>query len=223
MKFIILENYLIILQISTLFLGMHIELHYLPSIEYISLILQKEEIIFEIFENFPKQTFRNRCEILTSNGKLTLIIPQVHQHGIKTLTKDIQIDYSQNWQKQHLGAFQAAYGKSAYYEYFAPYLWNIFSKKQKFLVDLNIELLELIFKFLGSSCQFKFSSDFESKDSIYYNLIHPKVQKINVSDYSYQQCFGMEFVESLSVVDLVMNRGRDSLSILKSLNIEQNA
>lgn len=202
---------------------MHIELHYLPSIEYYSLLIQQKEITFEIFENFQKQTYRNRCEILTSNGKLSLIVPQIHQHGTKLLTKEIQIDYTQNWQKQHLGAIQAAYGKSAYYEYFAPYLFNIFSKKQKYLVDLNIELLELVSKFSGGGFQYKFSNDFVSEGTDYFNLFNPKVSKTKVSEYSYQQCFGMEFVKGLSVIDLLMNCGRESLSLLKSLKIEQNA
>ena len=199
---------------------MHIESHYLPSIEYVSLLLKSDEIVFESFENFQKQTYRNRCKILTSNGVESLVIPVKHVKGQKVLMKDVQIDFEQNWQKQHLGAIQAAYGKSAYFEYIFPLFSQVYEKKSKYLLDLNIELLKVIFKILGKSFHFNLSSDFIAQSSNVYNLIHPK-QEIIRSEYRYRQCFGTEFVCGLSVLDLIMNEGRESNQILTTLQIEQ--
>ena len=55
-----------------------------------------------------------------------------HDKGHKILLKDVLIDYSQNWHKQHIGALQAAYGKSAYFEYIFPLFFQVFEKKSKF-------------------------------------------------------------------------------------------
>ncbi len=200
---------------------MHIEIHYLPSIEYISLLCNQEEVIFEQFESFPKQTYRNRCKILGANGVQNLVVPIQHAKNGKILCKDVQIDYSQTWQRQHVGAIQAAYGKSAYYEYFAPLFFDLYQKKSKYLLDLNIELLEVIFKIIGRKLSFKLSEDFESLESSFYNFISAKRSVVNTSTYSYRQCFGEEFVPNLSVLDLLMNCGRESGQVISSIKFEQ--
>ena len=48
---------------------------YLPDLTALSKVLHADEIYIEKYEHFVKQTNRNRCDILTSNGKLTLSIP----------------------------------------------------------------------------------------------------------------------------------------------------
>ena len=71
---------------------MHIDIHYLPSLEYCSLIFSEATIEFEVFENFPKQTYRNRSYILGANGVELLSIPIIQGEIGKQLTKDVQID-----------------------------------------------------------------------------------------------------------------------------------
>ena len=73
---------------------------YFPPIEYYSKLISYDKIFIEKHENYPKQTYRNRCEILGANGILTLSIP-VTKLKPKTFTKDILIDYSTKWQKNH--------------------------------------------------------------------------------------------------------------------------
>jgi len=138
---------------------MHIETHYLPSLEYMTVLLQHPTLLFEVEENFPKQTFRNRCMILGANGVERLTVPVIHTTGVKTKTKDAKIDYSQNWMKQHQGAIQAAYGNAPYYEYFEPYLHQIFAKKV-FLVDLNIDLLSFVYRILDVSLVYEKTQEF---------------------------------------------------------------
>ena len=115
---------------------MHIEIQYLPCLEYVSLLIQSNHVEFEVMENFPKQTFRNRTYLLGANGMECLTVPTLHVSGQKALTKDIRIDYFQDWQRRHMGAIRAGYGKAPFFEYFEPYISDIFAKKNKFLVDL---------------------------------------------------------------------------------------
>jgi hypothetical protein len=69
---------------------------YLPPISWFSVFLDPEnEIVFEQFENFPKQTYRNRANIYGANGKLSLIIPI--NHNGKREFKDIEISYREDW------------------------------------------------------------------------------------------------------------------------------
>jgi hypothetical protein len=198
---------------------MHIETHYLPSLEYMTLLLQNPSLVFEVEENFPKQTFRNRCLILGSNGVERLTVPVIHLSGEKIKTKDTKIDYSQNWIKQHQGAIQAAYGNSPYYEFFEPYLSQIFAKKRFFLVDLNIDFLTFVYRILDSPLDYHVTQEFNVFDGrSAYDLISAKKEWSERSIYlkiPYRQCFGAEFVPNLSILDLVMNYGKESLTFLK--------
>ena len=202
---------------------MHIDIQYLPSLEYCALVFAEPHIQFEVFENFPKQTYRNRSYILGANGIELLTIPIVQSSEGKQLTKDVQIDYSQDWVRRHKGAIQAAYGKSPFFEHVEPFIDQIFAKKSKFLVDLNIQFLNTIARFLQKKPQFSFTESFiESDENSYWNVIDSKKEFTTRGIYvpvAYRQCFGTEFVPNLSVLDLIMNYGIESREILHmSLN-----
>ena len=80
---------------------------YLPPISWFSIFLDGDNHIFlEQFENFPKQTYRNRTAIYGANGKLPLIIPI--KHNGKREMKDIEISYSEDWQKLHWKSIKTA-------------------------------------------------------------------------------------------------------------------
>ena len=55
-------------------------------------------------EHFVKQSIRNRCDIYGANGKLQLTIPKQRKGSDKTIIKEIQISYKQDWQKEHWNA-----------------------------------------------------------------------------------------------------------------------
>lgn len=202
---------------------MHIEIHYLPSIEYMALIYAASEVQFEVYENFPKQTFRNRTRILGANGVETLTIPVKHTSGTKQLSKDVQIDYGQDWIRRHQGAIQAAYGNAPFYEHFDPFIQQIFAKKLKYLVDLNIHYFNFLTKVLGKALPNSMTEVFMGFETdSKWNIIQPK-EMWDLRPYykltPYRQCFGQSFEPNLSVLDLVMNHGNESYDILmQSLN-----
>ena len=48
---------------------------YLAPVQYYTKLLRYDTIRLEACENFPKQTYRNRCVIAAANGPLTLSVP----------------------------------------------------------------------------------------------------------------------------------------------------
>src|ERR1700753_2852027 len=93
-----------------------IEIQYFPVIDFFAGMINKESVLIEANENYQKQTLRNRCNILTSNGVQMLVVPVMKSES--RLIRDIKIDYSQNWIQIHLRALQTAYGKAPYFEHY---------------------------------------------------------------------------------------------------------
>jgi hypothetical protein len=199
----------------------NIELHYLPNITYFSSLLKYGEIWIEAHEYYQKQSYRNRCQILTSNGKIDLTVPIVHT-GNKVLIRDVQIDYSQNWTEKHWRTFVTAYSKSPFFEYFAPYFESIYKKKSIFLFDLNLEILTVCLKLLRISPTIHLTESYDivvpDRHIDIRNEIHPKKQPDLGYFYrpvAYRQNFGNEFVANLSVIDLLMCKGVQAKQIIE--------
>lgn len=57
---------------------------YFPPIAYFSCLKKAEVTYIEQYENFGKQSYRNRCEIMTANGVIALTVP-VAKANSKTL------------------------------------------------------------------------------------------------------------------------------------------
>ncbi len=90
-----------------------IELHYLPCIAYFAYLAHAESVVIEAHEHYVKQSYRNRCQILTASKVVSLSVPV--QKGNRTqLIRDLKIDYSQSWLKDHWRTIASAYGKAPY-------------------------------------------------------------------------------------------------------------
>lgn len=196
------------------------ELQYLPCLEYFTCILSNDRIWIDIEERYVKQTYRNRCDVMTTNKVDTLTVP-VQSYAHHSLTKDIRIDYSQPWVRRHWGCFRSAYGKSPYFEYFADELEAVYLKKPAFLVDLNYDLLTICLRLLGISKEitYNLSVPFLSDKAVIdaFSIINNKKSK-NIHKYyqsiAYYQTFGNDFVSNLSIVDLLFNMGPEARGIL---------
>ena len=91
---------------------------YLPPIEYFAMILQSGAWKIENHEHYIKQSYRNRCNIITANGLLNLSIPVNKTDGNHTFIHDIRISYLSNWQSNHWRAIESAYNKSPFFLYY---------------------------------------------------------------------------------------------------------
>lgn len=190
---------------------------YFPSISHYVAMLQSDEFIFEMEDNFQKQTNRNRMYIYSPNGQQLLYVPVKH-NLTRTKTKDIQIENAFDWQKQHYKSLEAAYRSSPFFEYFEDDFTPIFEKKHKYLKDLNENVFEIINACLDFKPQFKLTSEyFQDVAPIvdFRNLVNGKKDPNNFDPYTqvFQEKHG--FINNLSVIDLLFNEGRYAVDYLK--------
>ena len=91
-------------------------LFYYPPIRFFADWISQKEKTIDIYENYQKQTYRNRCYILSPNGVQKLIVPIEH-NGARVM-KDLRVSYAENWQKEHFKSLESAYRRSPYFEYY---------------------------------------------------------------------------------------------------------
>ena len=199
-----------------------IDLQYLPQAKYFALLLTEPELEIDGYEHFVKQTYRNRCRILTANGIDELSIPVLGGRR-KILAKDIRIDYSQKWLNRNWRAIQSAYGKAPFFEYYAEDFLAIYHKSYEFLFDLTHDLLTQCLDFLQFDIKLKFTEEYHDLQNMpqndYRSMISPKSNPDFINTYNqltYRQVFGNEFVNNLSVIDLIFCEGPRAGEIIKS-------
>lgn len=199
-------------------MALFIPTYFSPISQYAALV-NSEEIIFEMDDNFQKQSYRNRCYIFNTNGKQLLNIPVKHPiSSDRKKTKDTRVENATPWQDQHFKSLKTAYRNSPFFEFYVDDMTPIFEKKYDYLQDVNIDT----FLFVSEALQI--NSDFKKTTS--YNLESEKDDFRPIADVKnqpqklvekYIQMFDDKhgFIPNLSILDLLFMEGPNAISFLE--------
>ena len=182
--------------------------------------MQHSEIHIDAKETFPKQTYRNRMEIMTAGGVRTLTVPVVRNNHSRT--EEVSIDYKERWNIIHLRTLEAAYSASPYYLYYKDGIESLLTRRYGRLLELNSNVLEWLLKQLKTTCTINLTADYSpaiGDPSDYRNLFSPKVPYPTERFTPYYQVFNdrQPFTPNLSILDLLFNLGPESKDYLKRL------
>ncbi|RYU77740.1 WbqC family protein [Hymenobacter persicinus] len=204
------------------------ESQYNPPTTFFAALAGADALWLERHEHYHKQTYRNRCLILTNQGVKPLTVPVVNgNRSEKVLTSALEIDYRQNWVHTHWRSLQTAYGGTPYFEYYADYLRDIYWQKPALLFELNVALLRFYLRCLRLPIPVEFTTEYRS--SYPAAVVHdrrdwltPKASAAPEPDTTsgtghprpYLQTFGKDFVPGLSILDLLFMQGPAAGSFL---------
>ncbi|MDT8392221.1 MAG: WbqC family protein [Bacteroidales bacterium] len=194
---------------------------YAAPLSWMKAAINASEIYIEAFETYPRQTYRNRCRIISANGILQLSIPVNKVHGHGTITKDIEIAYDEPWQRTHYRSIDAAYSNSPFFLYYIDELLPFFEKKFRFLLDFNTMLSKAIFKLIGITTEIKLTGSFYHDPEHMHDLrqaFTPKSAPEQKTAIVYHQVFEERhgFIPDLSILDLLFNEGPAARELLSS-------
>ncbi|WP_432410751.1 WbqC family protein [Rasiella sp. SM2506] len=201
---------------------------YFPSILQMANIAQAEALVFEVQDNYQKQTYRNRCYIAHTNGKLLLNVPIKHsKDGSRQKMKDVVVENAFPWQKEHWRSIQNAYRTSPFFEYYEDELAPLFKKPVEKLLDFNLEIFEIVTDLIGLEISTSNSETYEASPTIRNKryLADAKTERLTILK-PYTQVLEAHhgWLPNLSVLDLLFNEGPNTLNYLESqqLKIQHN-
>jgi len=199
--------------------GVVLPMFYLPPVEYFAQLNNyNPDFVIEKHEHFPKQTYRNRANIYSPDGMLTLVVPVIKGSKVHTPVKDVKISYDFRWQRLHWMSLQGCYRRSAYFEYYEDEFASFYEKKESFLFDYNDQLLQLILKLLKIKATINYTEAFEREYPALTDLRHTinSKKESGFQQKPYFQVFEERhgFMKNLSIVDLLFNQGPQSVNYL---------
>lgn len=181
----------------------------------------------EKYDHFIKQTYRNRCQIATTQGVQTLSIPVEKFDTPKCLMRDVRISDHANWRHVHWNALVSAYGESPFFEFYEDDIRPFFTKKWTFLYDFNFEIMQKMCELLDIEPNVRATTEYlkigeghgdESEVVDFRDAIHPKRPQSDSSfqPQPYYQVYAEKhgFLPNLSILDLLMNLGNEAILLL---------
>ena len=186
---------------------------YFGPIQWYQKLYRADEVAIERCESFTKQTYRNRCIIATTQGTQALTVP-VERTKADMMT--IRISDHGNWRHLHWNALQSAYGESPFFEYYEDDLRPFFQPDWEFLFDYNEAIRQKMCELSDIQPRVRFTDDYvREAEGDYREIIRPKNAgpDADFQPRPYYQVYASKhgFLPNLSILDLLMNMGPESI------------
>lgn len=222
---------------------------YLPWLGLFHKIALSDYYVFLDIVQYEKNSYINRNKIVCNGEPQWLTVPVQHKGHFDMAINEILINNNVDWRKKHWLSIYFNYKSSPFFKKYSPFLEEIYLKEWLYLSDLTFQMMEWFLEILNievklikaSEANFigkknelliditkKTNSDlfiFGAMGESYINQsmfneanILPYIQKYNHPTYFQKQ---KNFLPFMSVIDLLFNKGDDSLSIIMENNISK--
>ena len=183
---------------------------YFGPVQWYQQLHRAVNVKIERWENFQKQTFRNRCLIAAANGVQALTVPV--KHGDTMLIKDLRISDHGNWRHLHWNAIQSAYGKSPFFDYYEDDLRPFFEQRWDFLLDFNEAIRQKMCELIDIQPDVSYTKSFRRISDV----TNSPDENAGFEPKPYYQVYRQKhgFLPNLSILDLLLNMGPESIFYL---------
>jgi hypothetical protein len=196
------------------------ELHYWPNVQFMSKFVRYDQVVIEQHEHYQKGSFRNKCQILGSNGVITMSVPLHKGKHQQTPVREVRISYTRPWYSTHWHTIQTAYGSAPYFVYYGRPVKDILYDKHDTLFALNMVCLNFVCDTLGlprATLSTAFGRSLPDRDDL-RELVSLKDPDGDTAfnPQPYVQVFAdrFAFTQNLSVLDLLFCLGPEAAAHL---------
>lgn len=197
-----------------------IDCQYLAPISYYALCMHAKEVHIESHEYFVKSSNRNRSYIAGPNGIQMLSIPIHHGKSHKQLMRDVITSPVEQWQKSHWQSICSAYRRSPYFEFYEDALFPYYHQKIESLFEFNMALFHKISDLLKLQIDIHFTGMYKAEYSelLDYRYLYKEVKyEPDIPEYSQVFSDRHEFLNDMSIIDLMFNLGPDAKTYISNL------
>jgi hypothetical protein len=192
---------------------------YFPPIAWFAAAADSKSIILEQWAHYRKQNYTNRMSIKTPEKILHLSIP-VRKLGEQTPICRAEIAYDWRWQHDHWKSLESAYRRSPYFEYYEDELKVFFESEEPSLLKHQLEILKTLNRLLDLDLEWTLSEEYLTATQLeedFRDAFPTKTEQLPLRFNSkpYQQVFGSEFTPNLSILDLLFNKGPESVQFIR--------
>ena len=199
---------------------------YFPSIAQMVAVAQAKTVVFEVEDNYQKQTYRNRAYIAHSNGVLLLNVPIKHtKSGKRQKMKEVVVEDNFPWQSHHWKSLQSAYRTSPFFEFYEDELQPLFTQKVTSLLDYNLIIFQEICEMLGLVISTEKTTSYIVEPNFHdlrFLADVKKEKKYPLTIYNQVLQANHGFLNNLSVLDLLFNEGPNALHYLETQKLHFN-
>ena len=165
----------------------------------------------EACEHYQKQTYRNRCRIMTAGGVENLQFPVVHDDGLWTAPiTTVKVDYSTPWVVRHERAIATAYESSPFFIHYKDAIFEILESELPTLWELDHALIVRLTELMGLPLEFRSTTEYRAEAPDDFRGIHPKHPGVfPAKEEPYYHVFSGKygFQKDLSILDLLFCEG----------------
>ena len=197
---------------------------------YAAMVKAGKVVIDATESRLPLRHSHHRYMIDAPNGPVKLTVPLIGStNAMPVMMKDVLVSEHGNWRHLHWGALFSSYGKSPFFDFIADDLHSIIADgHQENLLELNLELHNLIVDFMDLPITTVVATTEQQVEEALQDCaidLRGKMggkrgDKMPIDNVPYYQMWSQRrdcFTPGLSILDLLMNEGREGVFTLMKM------
>jgi hypothetical protein len=124
--------------------------NFLPWLRLLDKILASDIYVAYDTVQYTKSEYHARQRVRTYTGPAWLSLPLLSVRGQRQQLREVRLDPGQPFRPRHLKTLRAGYAKAPFFAEVYEVVEDVYARNQSWLVDLNVDLIEAICRYLGS-------------------------------------------------------------------------
>ena len=202
---------------------------------YAAMVRARNVVIDATECRLPLRHSHHRYCIDAPNGTVKLTVPLLGEtNAMHVPMSEVMLSEHGNWRHLHWGALFSSYGKSPFFDYIASDLKHIIvDGHQTHVLDLNMQLHQLIVDFMDLPIATTVTTTHEQVSEVLQGGAvdlrgttgGKRGDRLPIHNVPYYQMWSPRrdgFVPRLSILDLLMNEGREGIFTLLAMAQDYN-